>query len=206
MAKTQKPSSKKIIDVTQPGKSAPSDNSKSVIVNSRKIIKDPMVVEDSLEKENKAADKDLSKKPTAAVVKPLSAPELESVEEPEAPAKPEVKEKPEPKEAAKPAKESESKPAKTEEDDAQLAPKDIEKADKAEAAEKSKHDKEIQALIDSKKYYLPINSVEKRRSKRVVVLGVVLSLLLIIVWIDIALDAGLIQIDNIKPVTHFFSN
>jgi hypothetical protein len=39
-----------------------------------------------------------------------------------------------------------------------------------------------------------------------VALGVLLSLVLILAWADIALDAGIIQLGNVKPVTHFFSN
>jgi hypothetical protein len=39
-----------------------------------------------------------------------------------------------------------------------------------------------------------------------VALGVVLAIVLALAWADIALDAGLIQINGVKPVTHFFSN
>jgi hypothetical protein len=63
----------------------------------------------------------------------------------------------------------------------------------------------LQKLLEEKTYYLPINSREKRKTKRFVLLGIVLSIILIAAWADIALDAGLIHIDNVKPVTHFFS-
>lgn len=76
----------------------------------------------------------------------------------------------------------------------------------AEAEAKTKHDEIIQKLVDSKQYFLPINAVEKRKSRNFVILGVVLSLLLAMAWADIALDAGLVQIPGVKPVTHFFSN
>jgi len=82
----------------------------------------------------------------------------------------------------------------------------VEAAAKAEAEKVALHDAEIQKLVDSKQYYLPINAVEKRRSKRVVALGIFLSLILAAAWLDIALDAGLVQLDSVKPVTHFFSN
>ena len=57
MAESKKSEGKKIIDVAHPGKSSPSENSKSVIVNKREIMKDPMVVEDSLEKQEKESSR-----------------------------------------------------------------------------------------------------------------------------------------------------
>jgi hypothetical protein len=76
----------------------------------------------------------------------------------------------------------------------------------AEAAAQAKHDAEVQEMIDSKRYVLPINAVEKRKSKRFVVLGVLLAVILIIIWLDIALDAGIIKLGGLEPLTHFFSN
>jgi len=76
----------------------------------------------------------------------------------------------------------------------------------AETEAQAKHDEAIQKLIDAKQYFLPINAVELRKTKHFVVLGVIFSLLLLVAWADIALDAGLVQIPGIKPVTHFFSN
>jgi hypothetical protein len=79
-------------------------------------------------------------------------------------------------------------------------------ADIAEEEKQAKKDAELQKLVDNKQYFLPINSVEKRRSKQVVVIGILLSLILIVAWVDIALDAGLIEINGVKPITHFFSS
>lgn len=76
----------------------------------------------------------------------------------------------------------------------------------AEAEKQAKYDAQIQKLAESKQYFLPINAQEKRRTKRFVVLGVLLSVLLALAWVDVALDAGLIQLGSVKPVTHFFSN
>lgn len=64
----------------------------------------------------------------------------------------------------------------------------------------------IQKLVIEKRYFLPINTQEKRRTKHFIILGIVLILLLALAWADIALDAGLIQIDGVKPLTHLFSN
>lgn len=76
----------------------------------------------------------------------------------------------------------------------------------AAAAQEAERDAEIQKLIDSKKYYVPVNAVERRRSKRFVVLGIIFSLILAAAWLNIALDAGLIEIPGLKPITHFFSS
>lgn len=81
-----------------------------------------------------------------------------------------------------------------------------EKDEAAAEAEAEKREAELQKLVESKKYFLSINSVEKRRTKRVVVVGILLSLLLALAWADIALDAGLVKVDGVKPVTHLFSN
>lgn len=76
----------------------------------------------------------------------------------------------------------------------------------AEAAAQAKHDENIQQLVDSKRYALPITTIEQRKSKRFVVLGIALAVILIIIWLDIALDAGIIKLGGLKPLTHFFSN
>ncbi|HEX8182640.1 MAG TPA: hypothetical protein VF575_03490 [Candidatus Saccharimonadales bacterium] len=65
---------------------------------------------------------------------------------------------------------------------------------------------EIDTLVEQKSYFLPINAVEKRRSKHVFIFGLILIILLALLWIDLALDAGFIMIDGIRPITHFFSN
>jgi len=68
----------------------------------------------------------------------------------------------------------------------------------------AEHAAEIQKLADSHEYYLPIETTESKKTKRFVALGVVLILLLGAAWTDVALDAGLVQLGSIKPVTHFF--
>ncbi|HEY5153083.1 MAG TPA: hypothetical protein VII55_03840 [Candidatus Saccharimonadales bacterium] len=75
-----------------------------------------------------------------------------------------------------------------------------------EVSEEAKRQAAIDKLAESKKYYLPINTVEKRRSRRFVALGVILSLLLALAWADIALDAGLITTNTSLPHTHYFDS
>ena len=75
----------------------------------------------------------------------------------------------------------------------------------AAAKEIAAHDAEIQKLIESKKYFVPINSVENRKTKRFIAVGLFIILILAVAWVDVSLDAGLIHIHGIKPFTHFFS-
>jgi len=91
--------------------------------------------------------------------------------------------------------------------DDQTSPVDAKLKEEAAAAEaKAKRDAELEKLVEDKTYYLPVNAVEKRRTKRVVIAGILLSLLLAAAWVDIALDAGLIKINGLKAITHFFSS
>ncbi len=219
--------SKAINDVAHPDKTPPSPNSKSVIITNRPILKDPMVVDEaSKEKVDPAPKKTVTReKLIDPVTEPLShdgpakAPSIAQLAEAaaekdktnKAAAKPETKDE-KPTEDEKPEPEAAEKTEADEEDDdsgstdrpdeAKVNDKELE----ARAAAEAKREDAIEKLVDSKQYFLPINSVEKRRSQRFVALGILLSILLILAWADIALDAGLIQISGIKPVTHFFSN
>jgi hypothetical protein len=106
---------------------------------------------------------------------------------------PAVEDKPE----ATPEAPAEKPPAPPEEKTQQL---------QAENDTQVKQQTHIDELAESKKYYLPIDTIENRRSRRFVGLGILLSLVLIVAWADIALDAGIIKLNGIKPATHFFSN
>ncbi len=81
----------------------------------------------------------------------------------------------------------------------------VEQKETEELVRQAEREEALQKLTESKKYYLPINTIEKRRSKRFVILGILLSLLLIVAWLDIALDAGLISNSSNLPHTNFFA-
>ena len=107
---------------------------------------------------------------------------------------------------AKDDKPTDDKPeTDTDAEEASPSKEDSAKQEEAEATKQAEHQEAIDKLAAGKQYYLPINTVEKRRSKRFVAIGILLSLLLILAWADIALDAGLIHLSGIKPLTHFFS-
>ncbi len=219
MSEAKQPA-KPIVDVAQPGKTAPPLTSKPVLVSNRAMLKDPMVIsktEEEPPKEDTVTVKTARSGQTVAATEAVANPEVEPKTEqalnttPEPVLKPdESAPKSEPEAPAKedtpPAekKESSESTESNEASDKQAIPTDaqIEAAAAAEAA----HDATIQKLVDSKQYFVSVNAVEKRRTKRVVALGVALSIILALAWVDVALDAGLIQIGSVKPVTHFFSN
>lgn len=187
----KKPTKKtqQITDVEKPGKSAASATSKPVIVTNRPLIKDPMVVKDSQEKteEQPTLTKKTSTKPKIQPLEP--SPEPEEVED----VAPEKKPDETLTQVSESSKSEDKKTKKT-----------VEDSEEAAAKRKAEHDANLQKIADAKTYYLPINAVEKRRTKRFVTLGVLLSILLLLVWIDIALDAELVQIDGINSITSFF--
>ena len=180
--------SKIIIDVAHPGTSAPSSNSKSVIVTNRTMLEDPMV--------NKPSDT------------PTAVPEIKQSVNPDTKSKIEIKPLSEPTVVNQAKVEVPDEPeSKDIEPTAQsLVASDKQVIDKlkADEIEKTERDAEIQSAIDSKQYFLPINTVENRHNKRVITIGVALSFVLILVWIDIALDAGIIKLGGLHAVTHFF--
>lgn len=208
-------------DVEQPGKSAPAATSKPVIVTHRPIMKDPMMVEDD-ESTGNAPKEDLAHA-IGPKLQPLSKPEEPEAgpktnkEEPAA--EPDSSESETAKPAVEPEKKPENEPEAPEPDEGepdedrvpesrpagQDSAEPKQKAE-ADAARKKEQAIAVEKLIMSGKYRLPINSVEKRKTKRFVALGILLAIILVLVWADIALDAGLIKAGGVKPVTHFFSN
>lgn|GEM_PF-2955717 len=108
----------------------------------------------------------------------------------------------EPETDAKTEAEPEAETASDEADAGKLAdPAGLEAA----AAKQAEHDEAVQKLTDSKQYFLPINSVEQRKTKNFVIMGVILSVVLIGAWLDIAVDASLINLPFNVPHTHLFA-
>jgi hypothetical protein len=208
MAESKRSSAQPISDVSHPDKTPSSETSRPVIVRSGPVLKDPMIAT--------AADTDEEKKPevpmtqTAQVkLRPLGdspQPEDKKSDEKAESTAEESKEKPTAKNEAEAADTEKPDTEVTQAGDAQGAQKSDAPDFDAEESKRAEHEAAIQKLADSKQFYLPINTVEKRKSKRFVAAGILLSLVLAIAWADVALDAGLVHIGNVKSVTHFFSN
>ncbi len=195
---------------------APPKKSKGVKIEP--LSAPPLPIEATDDKDEKVAEPVETKPEKKKPEKPEPEVEAEPAKESPAEQEPVVEEKP-PKEVEKPADE----PAKEPPEDEKASPEEPvgepatgEKAEKSDAdkkvtaekaaeAEQAKQSEQVEKLVESRQYNLPINSIEKRRSKRFVALGIILSVLLALIWLDVALDAGLIHINNIQPLTHFFS-
>lgn len=218
MADDKKPTpNKKIVDVAHPGESAPSPNSKSVIITHRPTVKDPMVNEAKSDTEGSEPSQSLSRT-HQTVLQPLPSTDAETPEpktEETAPAEPTDTPEPEPVAAPtpapepKPAPETAVKPPEQTSTgtSATVGTKDVQTESEAAVAEDeaAKYQEKLDAMVESKQFYLPINTIEHRRTKQFIVLGAILSVVLALVWLDIALDSGLLHIDGVKPLTNFFN-
>lgn len=194
MTEKEKPK-KRVIDIAHPGSSAPDETSRSIIVNNRPIVQDPMMVDRSsktVPDPEITADKE---EPKTGAIK------LQPLPEEDATTKDTVEVKADEVAAEAPAEsQPEQSIAKTEE----AAIEQTADTENAEEIKEDTQDAEIQKLVDSKQYYLPINAVERRRTHRFVVFGLVLCVLLGLAWLNVALDAGLIELGGLKAVTNFF--
>lgn len=63
----------------------------------------------------------------------------------------------------------------------------------------------LEKLVESEEYFLPIETVEQRRSRRVAIFGLLLIIILAAAWYNVALDAGLLPNTYNLPHTTFFS-
>jgi hypothetical protein len=70
----------------------------------------------------------------------------------------------------------------------------------------AKKQEEIRSLVESREYFLPINAVERRRSKVVSILGLLLIVALGLMLVDLLLDVGFIRLGGVHSLTHFFSS
>lgn len=188
----------KVFDVAKPGKTTPSTTSRPIIVTNHQLLQDPMVVDEqtSTDTPGEPAQPTTGKVLTGKLkIEPISKPEdLKPAEDPE----PEAATDPEP----------DTDDTIEDQDDA-VGRDTIKKASSDEQELIDKKAAEHQANLDkvalAKTYYLPINQVERRRSKHIAAAGILLIILLGVAWGDVALDAGLVSIPGLKAPTHFFS-
>ncbi len=223
--KSKKTGKKHIIDVQKPGAAAPSPTSKPVIVGNRPLLKDPMVVDGSQDTEKKIAEPPKLSTADKPKLQPLDPTLSEEKPDDGSPVdKPKVAESDVSPTGASldtlgaqaPASESADEPMTQEPveetgTDTSTNPRPdsaqpMKKKEGAAGHEKAEREAAIQRLVDSKEYVLPIHTAEQRNSKRVVILGVALSVVLLLLWLNIALDAGIIHFGGLKSLTNFFPN
>jgi hypothetical protein len=76
--------------------------------------------------------------------------------------------------------------------------------DEAERARRE-HQQQIQKLVENQRYFLPIQTVKQRASRRALLIGLPLIIILAVAWYDVALDAGLLTNSYNLPHTSFFT-
>lgn len=210
-----------IADVAPPGKSEPSATSKSVLITNRPLISDPMMTKNTEAPEPAA--------PEPAVTEPVATPAVTDKGNLQPVHQLVIKPPTDDERAARDAaisKTSSEKPAPPVLQDVVAAPEkpaavpgqtpdvsddlslplnpDAEEvqAEDAEAERQAALDK----LVESQKYFLPVDAVELRRAHQFLVYGLLLIIVLGFVLTDLALDAGLLHLNGISAPTNFFSN
>ena len=203
---------KKIIDVTSPNKVTPSSSGRPIIVTNRSVLSgDPMVVP--------AAD---TGKPTAAEPVARTAKTIKPVNEDVKPADEEKADAPaksssaETAETPEKASEAESEaPESTSDDSSQDTPADqpaqrdneaaATAAEAAEEAARQAREAELEQLISSGKYAVPVNSADRKRTEHASIALTIFVVLLSLLLIDLMLDANIIELLQKLPHTHFFT-
>lgn len=185
-------------DVSPSEKTAPSPNSKNVIVSSRPTIKDTTIKSDDLDKTPSSLNHKINIQPISIINN--QPPEVD----------PQENSKVEKVDQELTDKNIEQKPLNNYKyekiDIAQSIGTNINQAnqDKKKIDEMIALNNKQDEMIDSKTYFLPINSVRNKKNKKFVILGAVLIVILMFIWLDVSLDAGIFHLAGIKPVTHFF--
>lgn len=188
--KSQKSSPKSMNDVTKPGQTPAQPTSRPVIIgHTAELAQDPMVaIEDAAAK-------------TTPVVQPLAVKVEEKIIET-------------PPENELPVEESTEDPTPAEETAEDEGPKESsaaaveavasEVSAKREAEKENEADlkrvAELEEVIASRKYFVPVGEVSKRRMTRLIVGMLLVLLVLLAVGINFAIDGDMLDI-GIKPLT-----
>lgn len=128
-----------------------------------------------------------------------------------APVQPTPAEKPEPSAPEPPAEPAaEATQQSPTEEAVPETERDVEAENSLEEAKaleaQSARDQQLEQLIESGEYFVPINAVRLKRSRIFVAAMCVLAVLLALVLVDALLDANIISIPFSIPHTHFFSH
>lgn len=180
---------KQVIDIVHPkGARKVDETSKPIIVTNRPMVKDSMLTQ--------STDESTYRTTPAAHEMVVTPPESSAVSEPEADADPNPQ--------SNASAEQTDTPPPEELADSQQSVTSGKDGDSTSDSTETVDSSETDALIEQKTYFLPINAALHRRSKRVAGIGTILIVVLLLAWFDIALDAGIIDIPALHPVTHFF--
>ena len=182
-------------DVARPGKTPADPTSRPIIVGHRPMLHQDPMVSNSDDADEPSVDETVPKKKSGFGTNTIQ-PSEEAAEE------------------ARDTKEKEAAEEKIEEDktdsDDQFgsssaavdalagevsAKREAEKASEAELKKQA----ELEGIIESRKYFVPVGEVSKRRMN-LIILGVLIFLILAVVAINFAIDADLLDI-GLQPLT-----
>jgi hypothetical protein len=213
--KDSKPNDKKTMDVSKPGKATPDASSRPVIVTHKPMIQDPMVKSsdtptDLPEKDDTPTSEKLTKT-SNKVIQPLTTDEDNSKEAKSEESKPEDTQTKPDESVADEVKPDEDKVEETPTSDAAAEVDAVvdqaitdKKKDELSEEEKRKRE-ELQKLIKSKKYFVPIGQVTKRRKSRHTLL-MLIGLALLLVGIYALMDAEIIRVGFDVPFDFIKTN
>jgi hypothetical protein len=222
----------KMADVTKPKKTAPDADAQPLIIQSRPLMSKETTAATSNSSQAEAPKSDepssapiLPSQSKRALLVPISDGtdnEASAAEEPVATAKSQptsvaaaekTKTTPATAEAKKPA-EAPAKDDAIKPDDADDTEVDDQKDEKPaaetqkaleEAAAAEKRQEELESLIDSKQFFVPINAVAAKREVKHSAVMTVFVLVLAFILVDLMLDTGVILLVQKIPHTHFFT-
>lgn len=190
--KNQVDTSAKLFDVAGPGKTPALATSRPIIVKHGSMVtRDPMVVEEDIKEPTepepeKAINRELKIEPdsTESDKTEATGPELETEDNP--------------------AKAPEDEPGKDEDAtqessesgavDTLVNEVDAKQADKKQKKELEERTLELEKIINSKEFFVPIGVASRRRSNRRIVWLLILIVVLGLVGLNFAVDAGLLDI------------
>lgn len=205
--KITKKMGQKITDVTKPKKT---EAAQPLVVQSRPIMARNIAVstpvDDDPRSEPAAAAPTLTA-PRRTVIQPLEASAAEAPSEPAAPTQ---KQEATPEATASTPQPSAPQPSAPEQAEAEpsdrsgVKPTPETKKAVEEAARAAKREQELEALIDSKQFNVPINAVARKKSIKISAWLTFLLFLLGIALIDLMLDSGAIWLVQKIPHTNFF--
>lgn len=204
---------KKTMDVSKPGKTAPDNSSRPVIISHRPIVQDPMVktdvpsaVEASVVVEEKPVShgEKIIQPITALATEPSPTPEPDAKTEQSEPAVQDASKDSETEKIDSPPPE----PSSTEDDNSEAVVEAVagqadivSKKKQTELTEADKAKQEaLQKLIVDKKYFLPIGQQQHRRNTRTALVGILFIILLAVGGLYALIDAGLISVPFELPI------
>lgn len=205
-----------VMDVSKPGKTPAEPSARPIIVKSGRMVQDP-----TLKTDNPADLPDKEKNDTSVVkrlgitVKPLGAPKEDEKPKAEEP-KPAIIEAPTLVTEPKPAEEEKPKAAPEEdlenisssssaEVSAIAEQANAKKTTPAQIEEDKKKAEAIEKMIEEKKYFVKIGQPKSTKSAKMA-LVVFLVIVLAVVGFDLAVDAGLLEVDFFTPPVDLIKN